>query len=274
MDRDFEEARAVLRTSSELFFQNGNFKECLDVFTKIVEIKLPWDNADSVILDAALKEVPDYLPREQTVRFALWRGSWNVISIVDLVDYPHLFRDSRRNSKLRKLVRECSESERLEIESCLPLVVADFHAAKESFADATRLFLLGGDYDRATSSTEAAIRNVSQDLPRIASFWCQNENARSKLLGKRPVSLFVLLFDSPKEAATNHANDCMKFLGPSVVKLAIDSMEAAGVEELVRLVNVCHFSVHCNVRILIFSSRVCSSTCSLAPLSRPRYLMP
>ena len=241
VDRDFEEARAVLRTSSELFFQNGEFKECLDVFTKIVEIKLPWDNADNEILDAALKELPDYLPREQTVRFALVRGSWNVVTVGDLADYSHLFRDSRRNSNLTKLVRECSENERREIESGLPLVVADFHAAEESFADATRLFLLGGDYNSAIGSTEAAIRNASRDLPRIANFWRQNENARSKLLGKHPVSLLVSLFDSPKEAATNHANDCMKMLGPSIVKLAIDDMEAAGVEELVRLVKCLPF---------------------------------
>lgn len=240
-DRVFEEARAVLRTSSELFFQNGQFKECLDVFTKIVEIKLPWDNADNEILDKALKELPDYLPREQTVRFALVRGSWNVVAAGDLAEYSHLFRDSRRNPNLAKLVRECSKSDRLEIESGLPLVVADFHAAEESFADATRLFLLGGDYNSAIGSTEAAIRNENRDLPRIANFWHQNESARSKLLDKHPVSLLVSIFDSPKEAAANHANDCMKMLGPSIIKLAIDGMEAGGVEELVRLAKCISF---------------------------------
>lgn len=232
MNRDFQEARNVFRTSAGLFFQNGDFKECLDVFTKIAEIEGPWVDTDSKILDAALRELPDYLPREKTINFALVRGSWNVISVGDLIEYSQLFRGSRGNPNLTKIVQECSEDDRIAIEQGLPLVVGDYRFGKGRLADATRLFLVGVDYDEATSSTEAAIRDSNEDLPRIATFWRWDKSAREKLPDSHPVSLLVSLFESPKKAAANHANDCMRMLGPSIVKLAINNAEDAGVEEL------------------------------------------
>ena len=222
------EAKVIFMTAAKNFFESRKFEHCLDVLSELSRIGLPWDDADNEILDAALEKLPHYLPRRETVKFALFRGAWNTISVDDLQDdsFSALFHTYRGNSNLKRIIRVCSEEERSLVEIALPNVVGDYYLDQKKYSDATRLFLRGSDQESAMQATEAAMKDAPAghgDLSSIADHWRQVGKAKNKLTDEDAISLLVLLFESPKNAAAKYAEACMKKLGPSIVRLAVDS---------------------------------------------------
>jgi tetratricopeptide (TPR) repeat protein len=227
------EAGAFFRIAAKNFFEAGMFEKCLDSFKQLISAEQQWDDADNAIFDEALKKRPDHLDRKEMVAFALLRKSWDTIKFGDLTAYSSVFQSYRDDANLKAMIEKCSEDERSVIEESLPLVVGDFHVDDGRLAKATELFLRGGDEEAAMAATEAAISSTHHDLPRVATSWRRDEKARSKIPeGRAAISLLVTLFESPKDAAMNHANACMKKLGRQIVKLAVESAEDAGAEEL------------------------------------------
>jgi hypothetical protein len=202
--------------------------------TEIAEIK-PWDDEDNGILDMALEKEPYYLPRLQTVKFALYRNAWHAISLDDLKDrlVSNEFLAKRGDVKLIEMIRNCTEQDRVSIKLTLPALMGDFYLECHNFPEAIILFLNGKDEKMAVQATDIALEEAKAgrgDLLRVVECWRSHGEER-KTLSNSKVALLLSLFESPREAAAKQAAKCMLLLGRQVIKLAV-TRSGSKMEEL------------------------------------------
>jgi hypothetical protein len=233
------DAKNAFRTAATIFLESSRYKNCLEVMKEIRAIP-PWDADDNDALDMALLKCPDYLPRPDTVEFALVRGRWNVISLVDLKESStsYIFLEYRGHPRIQEMIETCSKEDLQLIEGTLPSVVADYYFKNGELPQAVRLFVHERDKKSAVKATEAAIDRAKaaktglDDLLGVVNSW---EDWRPIFSSQElTVSLLVLLFKSPKDAAEEYANECMRRFGPTVVKFAVANSSDSGYEELHR----------------------------------------
>jgi hypothetical protein len=189
-----------------------------------------WNSKDNNILDQALQERPHHLPRSQTVKFAIFRGSWATISLDDLKEptLAAVFRGYRNEPQLKQKVREeCSQVDLDAIATTLPLFVGDHYMEAGHFAEAAKLFLRGMDEQSAVKATEKVIDQVgnreidSSNLPTIVESW-KNSGVRGKL-GSNRVRDLLSLFETPGQIAERSAERVMHSFGADIVKLAVQA---------------------------------------------------
>jgi tetratricopeptide (TPR) repeat protein len=233
-----EDAGASFRNAARIFFESLDYKNCLDTMTDLATIqpwKETWTESDNELLDDALKKEPNHLPRSATVIFALIRGSWDVLQSTDLMDVAakSTFTPFRTETKLKDLVRACSDAERDKIEETLPNVIGDYYHDRKSAPDATRLYIRGRDFASAVAALEKALAsNVGDDsVLTIVQYWLDDSHARqyiSSIKGGTPASLLVSLFEDPKVAFSQPVgkNKYIRVLGKDVVRFAVTDMSA------------------------------------------------
>jgi hypothetical protein len=149
------QVKHILGTAAAFYFESSKFERCLDVMRKI-RATPPWEASDSKILDDALLKRPNYLPRRETVEFALIRDSWKVITLDDLKSrgLANLFVKHRSSNQLTDLVRGCSEKDRNVIAITLPNVVGDYYVVEKKYAEAAKLFRRGKDTTSAAKAEQ------------------------------------------------------------------------------------------------------------------------
>jgi tetratricopeptide (TPR) repeat protein len=233
-----EDAGASFRNAARIFFESLEYKNCLDTMTDLATIqpwKHTWTESDNELLDDALKREPNHLPRSATVIFALIRGSWDVLQSTDLMDVAaeSTFTPFRTETKLKDLVRACSDAERKKIEDTLPNVIGDYYHDRKSAPDATRLYFRGRDFASAVAALEKALAsNVGDDsILTIVQYWLDDSHARqylSSIKGGTPAYLLVSLFEDPKVAFSQPVgkNKYIRVLGKDVVRFAVTDMSA------------------------------------------------
>ena len=224
------EARNLLRDSSRIFFDRGEYKNCLDVMSEMIDIPF-WDSDNDGLLDRALEKCPHHLPRLKMVKFALKRDNWDSIRVADLLDraIAPLFREKRNDARLKAILRDkCEESDLYAIKSFLPLPVGDCFIEKGKFSTAVKCFLHGDEPRLAEAATEKAIAIAKQrpealsTLVDIVNDWAPYKEAHQAVSGSQ-TRLLLSLFQSPGDASRGNAAKYVDELGPSILKFAIES---------------------------------------------------
>lgn len=64
------QAKTLYRKATSIFYENSDFRNCLDAMNDLAEIP-PWDEKDDEILNKALLEEPNYLVRQQLQRLII-----------------------------------------------------------------------------------------------------------------------------------------------------------------------------------------------------------
>jgi hypothetical protein len=234
VSRRHADAKVSFRAAAILFFESSDYKRCLDLMTEIAEIK-PWHEEDNGILDMALEKEPYYLPRLQTVKFALYRNAWHAISLDDLKDrsVSNEFLAKRGDVKLIEMIRNCTEQDRVSIKLTLPALMGDFYLECHNIPEAVTLFLNGKDEKMAVQATDIALEEAKAgrgDLLGVVECWRRHGEER-KTLSNSKVALLLSVFKSPREAASKQAAKCITLLGRQVIKLAVAS-SGSKMEEL------------------------------------------
>ncbi|CAB9498814.1 polymerase alpha-associated DNA helicase A [Seminavis robusta] len=220
------EAKIAFRRSSLAFFEQNSFESCLDVLKQMAELdKLPWEEQDNKTLDFALKECPNHLSRRWTVKFAITRKAFDVITSEDMTDseLQSKFVEKRNEKWLKDKIRGMNEDERSAVATALPLIVGDYMSDQKLFVDAVDLFLLGKDETAAVRATESAItlgKFEEVDIGRVVSSW--NEYGEtSKQNSSRMLKTLRFLFRNPTEASKTKAKDILRQFGKRTVQLAV-----------------------------------------------------
>lgn len=225
-------AKSALRTSSFSFFESCDYEHCLDVMRDIADIE-PWNEQDNGLLDAALKQRPDHLPRLWIVKFLIKRRNFDQILIRDLNDstMAGIFRDHRKEAWLKSKVSECDEGDRASVALCLPAVVGDYYMEKKQYSTATRYFLKAKNEEKsAIKASESAITEVKQgkgDILDVVESW-----QRYGHLPNRRIQDLVFLFEKTKDASETSAEKMMETFGSHIVEQAVEhAMKRSGVEK-------------------------------------------
>jgi hypothetical protein len=133
---------------------------------------------------------------------------------------------------MKQLVAICTDVDRRAVATTLPNVVGD--NMYNMFAESVRLYLADKrqcDQQSAINATKAAISSLAEsDLASIADVW-QNEKRKNQMPTDKTVNLFVSSYDYPIGTASSAPSDCMKDLGPDIIKAAFVNADI-GLEEL------------------------------------------
>lgn len=214
------------RTSSKAFYEAGLYNCCLDVLRDLAEIR-PWESADNGVLDAALERSPNHLPREWTVRFAIFRDSWNAISIRDLQNsnLANDFREYRNEPRLKEKIRQCEEVDRSLLKLSLPLFVADYCLEQRRYVDALELFVSArNEVESAIKATTSAISSAQKnegDILRVVHAWERYERDQDTTVKEPKIKALLSLFRNPREASEKGAARLLNLFGHDMVRLAV-----------------------------------------------------
>ena len=179
-----------------------------------------------MVLDGALEQCPNHLPREWTVRFALFRDAWTSISILDLQSSVLAadFRGYRNDLRLKEMIRSCEEADRMKIRLALPAVVGDYYLEQRHYAMAVEAFVAAEETESAVKATDRAIEEAKRgdgDITRVVRAWEKcSTSMRNKNLDAKVADLLDL-FQDPREAAKKGAERLLKRFGPETVRRAV-----------------------------------------------------
>eukprot|EP00977_Amphora_coffeiformis_P013898 scaffold3784_cov174-Amphora_coffeaeformis.AAC.3 len=234
-------AKEYFQNAAHIFFESSDFEHCLDTMKDIAALP-PWDTKLNGLFQKALAEKPNYLPRVETIKFAILCGSWESVKPSDLFNgaLVDFFENYRSDDRLKSIVRICTEKERKAIEASLPNLVGDFFFEEGvDYTACVRLYIKGGDFKMAADATRIELEKI-KDSEKYDSWkhlyapWIANPPALVFAKKQpRPVSLFVDLFHDPKTIASRRgtANNCLNALGREAVKAAIN-YHGLGIEGL------------------------------------------
>ena len=220
------EGKAFLRTSSTIFYEKNEYERALDVLLEITKLP-PWEEIDSPVLDRSLKERPHYLPRPELMNFLLARGMWESVLLEDLTSRAtaKLFNSYRSHHRVRALIENCAEEERLLIAESLPNHVGDYCMTSKNFLEATNLFLIGNDHTNAAVATSRFIKETlgsGKSLLPAAKLWLADADAKDRIPDKKnsnkSLALLLDLFGSPNLVSPD---ECVQVFGISAVLEAI-----------------------------------------------------
>lgn len=220
------QASSSFRLAAKLFCESSLFKECIDSLTKVRDLRAWNVESDGVLFEEAKRNVPTYLSRSETIKFALANEDWHVIKLHDLTELSTapLLMPYRTTPFLKQLIANCSTDERTQVEAIFPGAVADHHIAVGECKEAVRLYLAAGEIRNAeeiTSSQVDALQGIEdvQIIGDLAMVWSQSGAKPKDPLGV--TTLLLATFESPLKAASDRAVECMQKLGPSIIKLAV-----------------------------------------------------
>jgi hypothetical protein len=151
---DKKNAKKSFRTSIVAFHNRGHYGEALNVAHRLA-LSFDWDKADDAVVDACMELHASAKERYFVVSLELCRDKWERIQLDDFRDKKTagLFEPHRDNLDLKRMIKFASESERKDIGDFLPLHIGDFHSNRGSHRDAVHLYMEGGDFDSAETST-------------------------------------------------------------------------------------------------------------------------
>jgi hypothetical protein len=219
-----KEAKVAFRTSSRAFYEGNDFGNCLDVLKDMAELEgIPWDVQDNEILDSALEQHPNHLSREWTVKFAIVRGAFHIISAEDLTDrrMQSVFLGHRHEQWLIEKIGHLDVNELATVAGTLPSLVGDYCFGQRRFVEAVELFFKAHDEESAVQATESAVDEAKKgrgDMARVVRLW----NEFGSYTGKNENVLDLLaLFNTPQEIAKSKPALALERFGRHTVRQAV-----------------------------------------------------
>jgi hypothetical protein len=224
-----EEASSKFRRAVRLFNECRDFERVLDIMLLLLNI-LPWVDTDDTIFEAALHQLPHYLPRLPLVKLAISRGEWETIQLVDFQDseVAPFLAAYRKEKGLKKLVRSFEDQDRASIEEFLPFIIADYHFEKRDFVLACRIALRSSDYKFANDITKEWLKQIQlkfkeNEVDQMTNIWKRHKKtAMTRLHRKTPALLFLQVFDDPISTAKVFGSECIQQLGKQILRCALD----------------------------------------------------